>query len=437
MNALPPFGESRITTPETAPAKTPAKSAARPRRRLWAWAVLLILGAAGAYAYSRYSTPVAGAGLLSAPVIRGNVEETVLASGTLKPSRLVAVGSQASGRIVSLKVKLGQKVAKGDLIAQIDSVTQENALRTSEASLANMRAQRAEKEATLVRNEQTLARQKTMVAQKAVSQADFELADAEVKVTRAQLAALDAQIVGAQVAVETARANLGYTSITAPADGTVLAIVAQEGQTVNASQSAPTIVILGQLDTMTVRADISEADIVKVAPGMPLWFTVVGAPEERHSGKLEFIEPSPESIKSDSSFATSTSSSSSSSSSTSSSAVYYVGVFDVPNPRGRLRTYMTAEIHIILGRATDVLTVPATALERAGRGYRVRVLKDDGTVERRPVEVGLNDKITAEIRSGLAEGERVVTGEGAPSGGAAPSQQQRRPGGPPPPMGGL
>ncbi|MFG1284772.1 efflux RND transporter periplasmic adaptor subunit [Xanthobacter autotrophicus] len=433
MNALPPLDETRIP-PRDATKATAARS--RPRRRLWQWGLLAVLLGAGAYGYTRYTAPAPGTGLMIAPVTTGMVEETVLASGTLKPSRLVAVGSQASGRILSLKVKLGQKVEKGELIAQIDAVTQENALRTAEASLANMRAQRAEKEATLVLNEQTLARQKTMVAQKAVSQADFEVADAAVKVTRAQLAALEAQIVGGQIAVDTARANLGYTRITAPIDGTVLALVAQEGQTVNASQSAPTIVILGQLDVMTVRAEISEADIVKVAPGMPLWFTVVGAPEDRHEAKLEFIEPASESIKSDSSFATSTSTSSSSSSSTS-SAIYYIGVFDVPNPKGRLRTYMTAEVHIVLGRAAGVLTVPSTALTRAGRGYHVRVLKPDGTVERRRVEVGLNDKITAEIRSGLVEGEKVVTGEALAGAAGGAQQQQRRPGGPPPPMGGL
>lgn len=425
MNALPPLDETRAAPA----AATRAKK--KPRRRLWRWGLLALLLAAGAYGYSRYTAPVPGAGLMTAPVTRGNLEETVLASGTLKPSNLVAVGSQASGRILSIKVKLGDEVKKGDLIAQIDSVTQENSLRTAEAALANTRAQKAEKEATLVLNEQTLARQKTMVAQKAVSQADYEAADSAVKVTRAQLAALDAQIISAQVAVDTARANLGYTQITAPADGTVLALVAQQGQTLNAAQTAPTVAILGQLDVMTVRAEISEADIIKVAPGMPLWFTVVGAPDERHTAKLGFIEPAPESLKNDSSFSTTSSSSSSSSSSTTSSAIYYIGVFDVPNPQGRLRTYMTPEVHIILGRAENVLTVPSTALERAGKGWRVRVLKADGTVERRPVEVGLNDKVTAEIRSGLSEGERVVTGE-AVAGAAGAGGPPRRP-----PMGGL
>ncbi|MDI4663192.1 efflux RND transporter periplasmic adaptor subunit [Xanthobacter autotrophicus] len=421
MNALPPF---------EAPAAATHRAAPR-RRLLWRWGALAALVAGAAYAYAVYSAPAPGSGLMTAPVTRGDVAETVLASGTLKPSRLVAVGAQASGRITSVKVRLGQKVKAGDLVALIDSVTQENSLRTAEAALANVRAQKAEKEATLALNERTLARQRTMVAQKAVSQADFETAEAEVKVTAAQLAALEAQIVEAAIAVETARANLGYTRITAPVDGTVLALVAQEGQTVNATQSAPTIVILGALEVMTVRAEISEADIVKVAPGMPLWFTILGAPERRYEGRLDFIEPAPESIKSDSSFSTTTSSSSSSSStSSSSSAIYYIGVFNVPNPDGRLRTYMTAEVHIVLGEAKGVLTVPSTALERDGSSDSVRVMGADGTLARRRVEVGLNDKITAEIRSGLKDGERVVTGERVQ--GAATTS--RMPG---PPMGGL
>ncbi|MFG1378325.1 efflux RND transporter periplasmic adaptor subunit [Xanthobacter autotrophicus] len=428
MNALSPFDPAQA---DTHPAPAP-KLPARPPRRLWRWGALAVLVAGAAYGYSRFTTPDPGSALMTAAVTRGDVAETVLASGTLKPEKLVAVGAQASGRITSVKVRLGQKVKAGDLVAEIDSVTQNNALGTAEAALANVRAQKAEKEATLALNELTLARQRTMVAQKAVSQADFETAEADVKVTRAQLAALEAQIVEAAIAVETARANLGYTRITAPIDGTVLALVAQEGQTVNATQSAPTIVILGALDVMTVRAEISEADIVKVAPGMPLWFTILGAPDRRYEGKLEFIEPAPESIKTDSSFtATSTSSSSSSSSSsTSSSAIYYMGLFNVPNPEGRLRTYMTAEVHIVLGEAKGVLTVPATALERDGAGDSVRVMGPDGTLERRRVVVGLNDKITAEIRSGLKDGERVVTGEKLQ--GAATAS--RMPG---PPMGGF
>ncbi|MBI1291477.1 efflux RND transporter periplasmic adaptor subunit [bacterium] len=379
---------------------------------------LLVLGAAaaGRFAWQGYLASQAPA-QLTAGVSRGDVEETVLATGTLKPARLVAVGAQASGRITAVKVRLGETVRSGELIAEIDSVTQQNNLRTAEAELANVKAQLAEKQVTLVLNQRNLARQKEMVAKHAVSQSDHDGAEADLNVTRAQIEALQAQIDAAEVAVEAARVNLGYTRITAPIDGAVLQIVSQEGQTVNAAQSTPTIVILGQLDTMTVRTEISEADITRVEPGLPVYFTILGDADRRYDAKLESIEPAPESVRNDSSFssASSSASSSSSSSSSSSEAIYYNGVFDVPNPDGRLRTYMTAQVHIVLGRARNVLTVPAAALGAKGADgrYAVRVVGADGAVSERTVAIGLNDKVTAEIRDGLAEGEIVVMGEAA------------------------
>lgn len=380
------------------------------RRRVLIAAAVLLVAAGAAYLMRGTFFPEEQMNFMTAPVARGDVEESVLATGLLKPVRLVAVGAQVSGRITSLKVDLGQTVEKGDLVAEIDSVTQQYALRTAEATLANVKAQKVEKEATLALARQTLERQSRMVAQRAVSQADFDTAEADVKTAEAQIAALEAQIVEAEVAVENAQADLDYTRITAPIEGTVLWISSQEGQTVNASQSAPTIVILGQLDMMTVRAEISEADVVNVKPGQPVYFTIIGDPDKRYDAELASIEPAPESITGDSLL---TSSSSSSSSTTSTDAIYYNGIFNVPNPDGRLRTYMTAEVHIVLGQAKDVLTIPASALgARAADGsYTVRVLNADRTVSTRKVEVGLNDKVTAEIKSGLEEGERVISGQ--------------------------
>ena len=363
----------------------------------------------------------AAAARITAEVTRGDVEESVLASGILKPSRLVAVGAQASGRITSVEVALGEKVAEGQLIAEIDSVTQENDLRTARAALDAVRAQKQERLATLALNEADLARQESMLARRAVSQADYDAAKSQLEVTRAQIQALDAQISESEVAVETAEANLGYTRITAPIDGTVLAIVNQEGQTVNAVQSAPTIVVLGQLDVMTVRTEISEVDVVDVSAGQEVWFTVLGDPQRRYEAALEAIEPAPESITSDSAI----SSTASSASSATESAIYYNGVFSVPNPEGRLRTYMTAEVHIILGRAEDALTLPASALgarDADGR-HAVQVLGADGQVETRRVTVGVNDKVTAQILDGLQEGEQVVI---AAAPGAASESRGRR-----------
>ncbi|WP_313602945.1 efflux RND transporter periplasmic adaptor subunit [Rhizobium sp.] len=385
---------------------------------------LVIIGVGTAFTLSSSaSTPA----VLTTPVARGNVESTVLATGTLKPSQLVAVGSQASGRITSLKVAIGDTVKAGDLIALIDSTTQDNALKTARAALANVQAQRNERVAELENANLTLARQQAIYEKQAGSRADLQSAEAEVKVVTAQIEALDAQITEAEVAVETAQADVGYTRISAPMDGTVLAIVNQEGRTVNATQSAPTIVALGDLTRMTVRAEISEADITRVEAGQKVRFNVIGDRAKSYDATLAAIEPAPESIVDDSSVATSSTGSSSSSSS-SSSAIYYIGVFDIPNDDGRFRTYMSAEVNIILGSAADVLTIPSSALpETAATGAaQVRVEKD-GRIETRQVEIGLNNKITAEVRSGLSEGERVVIGEGS----AAPSTSSSR-GGPPP-----
>lgn len=378
--------------------------------RILAVLVALALAAAGGYYAWQHFFVTQPPTLLTARVARGDVEETVLASGILKPSRLVAVGAQVSGRITSVGVSLGQRVKTGDLIAEIDSVTQENALKIAEAALASTQAQKREREATLALNEQSLERYRQMLARRAVSQAEYDNAAAAVTVTLAQIDALDAQIAQGEVGIRTAQANLDYTRITAPIDGTVLSIVSQEGQTVNANQSTPTIVILGQLDTMTVQAEISEADIVKVREGQDLWFTILGEPQTRYEAVLQSIEPAPESVRSDSSIAATATSSVSST-----SAIYYNGIFDVPNPDGRLRTYMTAQVNIVLGRAQGVLTIPAAALgQRDAEGlHSVRVLEPGGLVARRKVRIGLNDKVTAEVLEGLSEGDTVVTGQAA------------------------
>lgn len=362
---------------------------------------------------------------MTAPVTRSTIEDTVLASGTLKPMKLVAVGAQVSGRIVNVHVALGDTVRKGALIAEIDSNTQQNNLKTAQATLAQQRAQRQEKQSTLMLAEQTLARQKVMVAKDAISRADYDNAVAQVDIIRAQIAALDAQIIQAQVSVDTARVNLGYTRITAPIDGTVLAIVSQEGQTVNANQAAPTIVVMGQLDTMLIKAEISEADVVRVKAGQPVNFTILGDTQKRYRASLESIEPAPASITSDSSLSTSANAAASSSTT---SAIYYNGIFHVPNEGQQLRTYMTAEITIVTGQAKDVLSIPASALQKRVRdGYLVRVLDKHGAIETKKVKIGLNNKIMAEVTAGLEEGEQVIIGE-ANGSSAAPGGRPGMPG---------
>lgn len=224
----------------------------RKRRRALIVAAGLLCSALILFAWLRPAPPPH---LQVAPVARGNIEQVVEATGTLKPSRLVSVGAQVSGRIDTLHVKLGDKVKAGDLIADIDSRTQRNALLSAQAAQRTARANRDALATDLRQFELTLHRQQQLAASQLVARADFDAAKAKVDATREQIAALDGEVTRRQTDVDVAQTNLEFTRITAPTDGTVLAVVARQGQTVNAVQSAPTIVMLGNQDVMTVYAE--------------------------------------------------------------------------------------------------------------------------------------------------------------------------------------
>ena len=353
-----------------------------------------------------------------------DLEQTVLADGTIEAQKQVSVGAQVSGQIKALRVALGDKVHKGQLVAEIDDLTQQNSLRDAEAALKNVQAQRASKLAALRNNQLTYQRQQAIVARGVGVQADFDSAKATLEATRADIDALDAQIVQAQIAVNTAQVNLGYTKITSPIDGTIVALPVEEGQTVNAVQSAPTLVKVARLDTMTIEAQISEADVVKVKTGMPVYFTILGDPGKRYRATLRAIEPAPDAIN-DETTTSSSSSSGSSSSSTSSTAIYYNGLFDVANPDDTLRISMTAQVYIVLARAKGAVVIPATALQ----GDWVQVVDEQGNIARRPVKVGINNNVDAQIISGVLAGEKVIVSQI----NAATQSSTRRMG--PPPMG--
>ena len=405
----------RATAPSTASVGGgPSRRARRWPRRLSVSLVLLV--AAGAAAYHVYRTNFATdplADLLLAPATIGDVEQSVEATGSLRPVQLVAVGAQVSGRITKMNAVIGQRLAADDLVAEIDNLTQQNDLKTAEAALEDVRAQKRQKEATLAYDEWALDREDKTLAKQATSRDSWESAKEAVETTRAQIDSLAAQIKEAEVKVDSARIDLGYTRITAPIDATVLLVAVQEGQNVNAVQSAPTIAILGRIDRMLVRAEISEADAPKVKIGQKAVFSILGEPQRQWEATLLSLDPAPDSLRSDSEISSSSSASSSSSSSSStSSAIYYYGRFEVDNPDGVLRTYMTAQVRIVLGEAKGVVTIPTAALsapDADGKRF-VEVVDAAGGVARRAVQVGLDDKARCEIRSGLNAGERVVIG---------------------------
>lgn len=372
-----------------------------PRRYVWGVTAVLVIGAAlGAWAFSdsrRVPPP------LTQAVTLGTVEEAVLANGVLEAVRQVNVGAQVSGQIKALHVELGQTVRAGQLIAEIDSTPQVNALRMAQASRLALDAQRRSRNVQLRQAELSYRRQRNLDQANATTTAELEAAEANRDALSAEIGSLDAQIARAVAEEDNARTNLGYTRVRAPMDGTVVAVVTKAGQTLNTVQSVPTIVVLAQLDRMRVKVQVSEADIGRVRPGLPVRFTIMGQPDRPVGAVLEKLEPAPATIANDPATAAAAGQ-------TTSQAVYFSGLFTTPNPDGRLRPMMTAAVTIQVGIARRVPLVPWSVLnDRVAPGrYRVRVMSASGRTRERLIRIGLTDKINAQVLDGLAVGERVV-----------------------------
>lgn len=399
---------------------------------------------------------------ITAPVTRSNIEDNVLATGVLEATKMVSVGAQVSGQVKQMSVQLGDQVKQGQLIAQIDSIRQQNELESAQANIQNLTAQLAVQQANSAKVAAEYVRQQQMYAQDATSRAQLESARADAQTAKAQIAAIQAQIQQSRLTLDTAKENLSYTRIVAPMDGTVVAIVTEQGQTVNANQSTPTIVKLAKLDTMTIKAEVSEADVMKISAGQRVYFTTLGDSERKRYATLRQVEPAPESINTE----TTTTSSNSTA-----SAVYYNALFDVPNPDHKLRINMTAQVYIVLSEAQNALSIPAAALQSSGKRHndaaastqtdasastgvnnakkssntppdtnqnknqsspqklklstaeqqritagtaslsRVKVLLDDGRVQEKQVLIGLNNRVMAQVLRGLKQGEQVILGD--------------------------
>ena len=231
----------------------------------------------------------------TAKIGRLDIEDTVLAAGMLQPIQQVDVGTRATGQLKSLRAKLGEHVRAGDLLAEINSLLQENELRAQQANIANLEAKERAAAARLRKAKLEWERQQGLIHGAATSRRDLESAEAEAQADEADLASLGAQIAQAKSLVKTAEANLSFTRIIAPIDGEVVAILTKEGQTVVAAQIVPVILKLAKLDAMTVKTQISEADVLNVRAGQPVSFTIIGAPDKHYSARLRVVESAPSS----------------------------------------------------------------------------------------------------------------------------------------------
>ena len=437
------------------------------RSRPIAISLLALVVAAGGW----WAWKASGAGakksdeLIFATVQRGDIEDLVGATGSLQPRDYVDVGAQVSGQLKKLHVDVGTEVKEGQLLAEIDA--EQSAARV-DANRASLRAQQAtliERQVNLEKAERDLQRQKNLMAEEATTTEQVQNAETAVRTAATQINTLKAQIQQQQASMRVEEANLKFTKIYAPMAGTVISITARQGQTLNTNQSAPTLLRIADLSTMTVQTQVGEADVAKLRQGMSSYFTTLGSPGRRFYGELRKIEPTP---------------------TVTNNVVLYNALFDVPNPNKVLMPQMTAQVFFVVAEARDVLTVPLSALtfQRAPRvqsaaavaaddgngstpasageakksseqsadrprGERARGARRDAaanapstprraivkvvtssdernpTIVEREVTVGVASRVNAEIPSGLKEGERIVVGvkvPEAPAKSAAPTK---------------
>ncbi|MCR6497957.1 efflux RND transporter periplasmic adaptor subunit [Shinella sp. CPCC 101442] len=374
------------------------------RSRAWFWLpVIAVLAGAGYYGWRAYAPAETSTAVITQAVMRGDIENAVTAVGTLEAVKSVDAGAQVSGQLKTLHVVIGDTVKKDQLLAEMDPATIENRIEINRAELANLQAQLDSKKAQLALKQANIARQRNLVAGNAAAKQALDQAIADLAAAEADVNATEAQIRKQQATLAGDEVDLGYTKIYAPMAGTVVSNPVKEGQTLNAVQSAPTIVTIADLSTMTVRAEVSEADVSRLKVGMEAYFTLLGQPGKRFTGTLRQIEPTP---------------------TVENNVVLYNALFDVPNPDGELMMSMSAQVFFVQAAARDVLLVPAGAVASKQDGAEVTVVTASGATEVRKVETGIRNRVSVEVKSGLAEGDKVVVTAG--SAGDASARNSRR-----------
>ncbi len=366
-------------------------------------AVLVIL-ASGFFAFKAYNSSEQTFSIETARVGKGTIASTVTATGKLEAIKTVEVGTQVSGVINKIFVDFNTQVKRGDLLAQIDETPLQAQLEQSKSTVDQAEAQVKYQKATY-------DRYKTMVEKKLIAQSDFDLAEYNYKNALSSLN-------NAKSMYDKNKINLGYARILSPIDGVILNRAVDEGQTVAASFSTPTLfTIANDLTQMRVEANVDEADIGNVSLNQRVEFTVDAYPEMKFAGSVTEIRMQPV---------------------TTSNVVTYTVIIQAPNPDKKLMPGMTASTTIFVNEKKDILVVPGKAIRFApvqetyssylkslpmdtAKKMEINLpantidkdkmfiwIKSGQVIDQHEVKIGTNDGINYELVSGLNEGDEII-----------------------------
>ena len=327
---------------------------------------------------------------------KNTIVQVVEASGTINPVTTVNIGSQVSGLIKEIYVDFNSQVKKGQLLAQIDTSLFEAQLQQATANIANAKANYQKILAIMENDKKTYNRYKNLYSRNFIAKSEFDLAEATYFSDMAQLDAAKAQISQAEASFKTASANMRYTKIISPVDGTVVSRAVDVGQTVAASFQTPTLFMVAQdLTNMQIETSVSEADIGKVKVGQEVNYTLDGYQDRVFHGRVTQVRISPTTVQ---------------------NVVTYTVIVDVDNEEGLLIPGMTANVSIITSKKENIMTVPNSALKftpiTKGTVQRYKEqgiwVMENNRPKRINITAGVSDDVNTEIISKDLKGDETV-----------------------------
>jgi HlyD family secretion protein len=305
---------------------------------------VLILAAfgGGGYAYYRYTKKAPEPTVMTAAVNRGDIADTVGATGTLQAVTTVQVGTQVSGIVQDLYADFNTLVKKGQVIARLDPSVIQTQIEQARANLIRAEADLERFKVTLDDTRTKLRRAQELSAKSLIPATELDNAQVNVRSAEAQIRSAEASITQSRASVKQNEVNLEHTVITAPIDGLVISRNVDRGQTVAASMQAPTLFVLAaDLTKMQVVANLDESDVGRIRPGQDVSFHVDAYPTETFNGKVTQVRLQPIMQQ---------------------NVVTYATVIECPNPQLKLKPGMTANVNIEIARRNNAVRVPNAAL---------------------------------------------------------------------------
>ncbi|TFW31410.1 efflux RND transporter periplasmic adaptor subunit [Duganella callida] len=328
-------------------------------------------------------------------VQRGDLQQTVEATGKLQFHQFADVNVQVAGQIKDVPVAVGDAVREGKLVMEISPTIRANQMENNRAQMARLRAELADQQAQTDFAELQFKRQTQLKAQNATREESFEASRMSLSSARARMDAIHAQIQQLEATLKSDEESMRHTQVLAPLSGTVVALNARAGQTVSIGQTGGPLLRIADLSQMTVQARVAEVDVTRLRRGMTANFTTPGYAGRTWSGKLRQVIPVPAEGTGEQGKQT-----------------FYNVLFEVDNPEQELMSGMTAQVQFIVAQAKDALLLPVNLLGKpdAAGIYQVHVLNPDRRIVARKVKIGMRTAQQAQVLSGLEVGEQVLTG---------------------------